>query len=165
MHAFVGEKACGIGVPVELTVWFACVSVCVTDVLSCEGVALQQRLFLQHTCCRHWQKDQVASLQKTTGITAHFNYLSTCNRTIFSLSLIFFNFLLYFFLKAEQKPDVSLGQNILVVKKGECANNSHNTTPHRPLANMSTDTSCQHIYYHSHAILHVQASADRSLCV
>lgn len=65
---------------------------------------------------------------------------------------------------SEQKSNVGLGRSVIAAEGSDWASNSYDTTPHAPLASSSTDTSCQHIYYHPGVILGVQASADGSLC-
>ena len=152
---------------VDLTVRFA-VWVCVIDVLltcCCEGShAPVEPVPATHLLLTQAKKDPLYAENSRDGDYSGIKndsfsesiYLHTFKPPL-PLSL----FLLYHlchvsFNIAEQKPEVNLGHNWIVVKGREQANNSDNTTPHRPLASMSTDTFCQHIYSHSHVVPHPQ---------
>lgn len=76
------------------TVW--CVCVCVLLMccwrVSVRAFTLQWNLFLRHTCCWHWQKHNIVSIQKEA-----FNIPSSLS----SYSIMSFHFWLYFFLHWE----------------------------------------------------------------
>lgn len=115
--------------------------VCVCALLTCRWLVLRTVTFL-------WNMSPPPSHLFLT-LAKCFVYLESSSGKKSRLNIISCFFFFFFLLSRNQKSN---RHHWRAVKRSEHANNYNNISPQWPLPRMSTDTSCQHIYFHAHGL-------------